>query len=226
MNDDRILVFAPLPAHEPRSYIHLSLDLDEPLVLDTSTAVLLGNVAPASHGETVHAEVIGDGDASQAFQRFTLKKKPVTYVPAAVPGGVRSSLTLLVNGVRWSEVPTLYGAKPHDQVYVTRIADDGTLHGAVRRRRTGRSSAEWTAEHRRDVSPGHWASPGVSARSKITTLLDRPTGCEERDEPRRRGRRRRPGDDGQRAQRSAWHGAHLRACSVAARLRGHRAHGG
>ena len=175
VNDDRILVLAPLPIHEPRSYIHLSLDLDEPLVLDASTAVLLGNVAPASNGETVHAEVLGDGDASKTFQRFTLKKKPVTYVPAAVPGGVRSSLTLLVNGVRWSEVPTLYGAKPTDHVYVTRIADDATLTVQFG---DGNSGAR-VPSGRQNVVATYRQGTGVAGRvgaQKITTLLDRATG--------------------------------------------------
>ena len=165
----------PAPTHEPRSFVHLSLDLDDAVVLDAATAMLLGNVAPASHGETVRNEIVGDGDASLAFQRFALKKKPLTYVPAATPGGVASSLTLLVNGVRWTEVPTLYGMSPTDTVYITRIGDDATttvhfgdgITGA--RVLTGRQNI--VATYRQGL--------GISGRvgaGKITTLLDRPTG--------------------------------------------------
>ncbi|HKH94223.1 MAG TPA: putative baseplate assembly protein, partial [Gemmatimonadaceae bacterium] len=173
--DRRLIVLPPVPAREPRAFIHLSLGLDAPVMLDAASAVLLGNVAPASHGETVHGEVLGDGDAARAFQRFALRKKPLTFVPAAIPGGVASSLALLVNGVRWREVPTLYGARPDDQVYTTRLADDATttvqfgdgVTGA--RPPTGRQNI--VATYRQGI--------GVAGRVKagtITTLLDRATG--------------------------------------------------
>jgi hypothetical protein len=175
LTDGHIIVLAPIPAHEPRSFIHLSLALETPVVLDTSSALLLGNVAPASHGETVHAEILGDGDAAQSFQRFALKKKPVTYVPSATPGGVQSSLTLLVNGVRWSEVPTLYGASPSDEIYVTHIADDATLTVQFGDGVTGAR----LPSGRQNVVATYRQGIGVAGRvaaSKLTTLLDRPTG--------------------------------------------------
>ena len=66
------------------AFAHLVLTLDcEAASLDTATAVLLGNVIAASHGETVHNEVVGSGDASQSFQRFALQKQPLTYIPGA-----------------------------------------------------------------------------------------------------------------------------------------------
>ena len=34
---------------------------------------------------------------------------------------------LFVNGAHWTEVPTLYGAGPTEEVFTTRLADDGTL---------------------------------------------------------------------------------------------------
>lgn len=174
-DDDRLLVLPPAPTREPRSFVHLSLDLDEPLVLDTATATLLGNVAPASHGETVHNEIVGDGDASLDFQRFTLKKKPLTYVPAATPGGVASSLTLLVNGVRWSEVPTLYNASPVDQVYITRIGDDATTTVEFGNGVTGAR----VPTGRQNIVASYRQGLGIAGRvgaAKISTLLDRPTG--------------------------------------------------
>ena len=42
------------------------------------------NVARATHGETVQ-EVLGSGDASQPYQRFTLRQTPLTYVSAPTP---------------------------------------------------------------------------------------------------------------------------------------------
>jgi hypothetical protein len=180
--DDRVLVLPPLPRFEQRAFLRLALDVAAPFALDAATAVMLGNAGPASHGETVHAEIVGDGDASQPFQRFTLKKKPITYVPAATPGGVASSLQLLVSGVLWKEVPTLYGAEPTDQVYVTRIADDGTMTVqfgdgvAGARLPSGRQNI--VATYRQGI--------GVAGRvgaTKLTTLLDRPTGVKNATNP-------------------------------------------
>lgn len=173
--DDRVLILPQLLAHEPRSHVRLMLDLDGPVSLAASSAVLLGNVAPASHGEIVRNEIVGDGDASQAFQLFKLKKKLVTYVPSAATGGVSSSLSLLVNGVLWQEVPTLYGSTPQDQVYVTRIADDGTLSVRFGDGVTG--SRPETG--RQNIVAKYRFGTGLVGRvgaGKLTLLLDRPTG--------------------------------------------------
>jgi hypothetical protein len=174
-SDGRILVLPLRLPFEQRSFMRLSLQSDAPLDLDTWTAVLLGNVAPASHGETVRNEVVGDGDASQQFQHFALAKKPVTYVPGATPGGVSSSLQLLVDGVLWTEHASLYGASPRDRIYVTRIADDGTLTvqfgDGVTGARPPSGRQNLVASYRQGI--------GISGRvgaGKLTTLLDRPTG--------------------------------------------------
>lgn len=180
--DDRVLALPPLPVREPRSFVRLSLDLDGPVVLDAASAVLLGNIAPASHGETVHAEILGDGDAAQAFQRFTLKKKPLTYAPAATPGGVASSLTLVVNGVRWREASTLYGALPRDEVYVTRIADDATTTVLFGDGVTGARPPSG----RQNIVATYRQGTGVAGRvgaAKLTTLLDRATGVKNVNNP-------------------------------------------
>ena len=77
------------------------------VALEARSAVLLGNVARASHGETVKEEILGDGDATAKFQRFSLQKMPLTYVPSADPGGLKSSLRVLVNRVLRQEVPSV-----------------------------------------------------------------------------------------------------------------------
>ena len=174
-DDDRVLVLPPIPERDQRAFLRLSLNLDQPLALDSATATLLGNVAPASHGETVRAEVVGDGDSSQAFQRFPLKKKPVTFVPSASSGGVTSSLQLLVDGVRWKERSSLYAASPRDPVFITRIADDGALSviggdGTMGARfPTGRQNL--VATYRNGIGLAGRVDAG-----KLTNLLDRPTG--------------------------------------------------
>lgn len=174
--DQRVVVLPPPPPpHEQLTYLHVTLDLSSSIGLDAATAALLGNVAPSSHGETVRNEILGDGDSSRSFQHFDLKKKPVTYVPAATPGGVASSLQVLIDGVLWTEKPTLFNASPRDPVYVTRIADDATLTvqfgdgNTGKRPSTGRQNI--VAQYRNGI--------GVAGRvgaGKLTTLLDRPTG--------------------------------------------------
>lgn len=82
-----------------------------------------GNVVSATRGESVSAEVLGDGDASTASQTFKLKKSPLTYGPGvATPV---SSLRVYVDGLLWSEVASFYGLASDAQVYIVRQDDDG-----------------------------------------------------------------------------------------------------
>jgi hypothetical protein len=180
--DTRILLLPPIRSPEPRSWVRLALALDKPLALDAASAVLLGNVAAASHGESVRSEIVGDGNSALPFQRFTLRKTPVTFVPAAVAGGVSSSLQLFVNDALWTEVPTLFGTKPTDEVYATRLADDGArtiqfgdgLTG--KRATTGRDNI--VATYRKGLGLAGRVRPGT-----LTTLLDRPTGLKSATNP-------------------------------------------
>ena len=105
-----------------------TLSLTAPLAncYDRSTVAVNANVAPTTVGQTT-TEVGGSGDASQQNQSFTLKKSPLTYVlDPNDPSGRSSTLTASVNGLTWSEVPTLYGAGPTDRVYALSQANDGT----------------------------------------------------------------------------------------------------
>jgi Baseplate J-like protein len=180
-DDDRLLVVPAPPAREEWSWLWVALSSGQTLDLDASTAQLLGNVALASHGETIHDEVLGSADASVPFQQFTLRKKPVTALPGA--GGVAdSSLTVRLDGVAWTEVPSLYGRSPRDQVYVSRVADDGAttvvfgdgVMGA--RPLTGHDNV--VATYRQ----GSGTQGRVPAHT-LTTLLDRPTGVKKVDNP-------------------------------------------
>ncbi|MFD0119451.1 hypothetical protein ACFVZL_36275 [Streptomyces sp. NPDC058320] len=159
----------------PRVFLRLDVSTAAPCALDSDTAVLLGNIAPASHGETIPQEVLGDGDSGVPFQRFQLAKKPVTHLPAPVPGGVASSVRILVAGEDWSERPTLYGATAHDQVYTTRVAEDGGVtvqfgDGTTGARPpTGRGNI--VARYRQGLG-----AQGRVAAGRLSLLLDRPTG--------------------------------------------------
>lgn len=86
-----------------------------------------GNLVSVSRGESV-AEVLGSGDATQAFQRFRLQKTPLTYLSA--PGtdtGRKTTLEVRVSGVLWREVTSLFLAGPEERVYTVRqTVDDET----------------------------------------------------------------------------------------------------
>ncbi len=96
-----------------------TLTLVSPLAncYDRSTVSVNANVAPATHGQTV-AEFGGSGDASVGGQSFALKQSPLTYVQdASSPTGASSTLIAQIDGLAWSETPTLYTAGPTDRVY-------------------------------------------------------------------------------------------------------------
>ena len=97
----------------------------QPLV---APVTLYGNAITVSRGETVRGEALGTGDAAQPRQTFKLKKKPLTYLPAANAGndaGVTSTLVIHVDNVRWHEVATFFGVASDSRVYIVRQDDAG-----------------------------------------------------------------------------------------------------
>jgi predicted phage baseplate assembly protein len=90
------------------------------------SVTIYGNVAASTHGET-KAEVLGSGDGSKAFQKFSLKQKPLTYISAPTPNGVKSTLEIRVNDILWEEEPSFYRLSPKKRAYITKMNDDGTV---------------------------------------------------------------------------------------------------
>jgi uncharacterized phage protein gp47/JayE len=141
----------------------------------TSVSVL-GNVAFATHGETVHDETLGDGDATAVFQDFALSRRPVTFVhDGTAPHGVRSTVALNVAGVRWQEDEELFDHGPTDSVYVTRRDVAGTLHVEFGDGETGArlptGNGNVVATYRRGLGLAGNVRAGT-----LKTLLDRPPG--------------------------------------------------
>ena len=161
----------------PGDLCHLALPVaaDGPLDLDARTAVLLGNVALASHGETVRDEQVGSGDATRAFQRFRLARKPLTLVPAPVPPGTASTVELLVDGVRWAEVASLHGTGPTDRVFTRSTEEDGA---AAVQFGDGRNGARLPSGND-NVRATYRVGAGLEGRvrpGQLTAALDRPPG--------------------------------------------------
>lgn len=142
---------------------------------DIAGVEIWGNVVPATHGESVVAEVLGSGDAARAYQRFELRGTPLTHTPAATPSGGVSTLRVSVNDVVWTEVATLFGSGPRDRVYATGTTEEGRtvvqfgdgVHGA--RPPTGRDNIR--ADYR--VGTG---LAGLAAPEQLSLLLTRPLG--------------------------------------------------
>lgn len=165
----------------PYTVVELTVPLSMPYRLETVR--IYGNLAAATHGESVRDEVIGSGDAARVFQSFELAKAPLTYVPR--PGalqGVAAELELRVDGVLWHEVPTFYGSGPDDRVYTVRIDADGEttvrfgdgVTGA--RLPTGRNNVRATYRY-------GLGRAGNVAAGAVRTLLDRPVGLRSAHNP-------------------------------------------
>lgn len=152
------------------------LELLTPLThaYDPASLLIHGNVAFATHGESV-AEILGQGDATRVHQQFRLRKAPLTFVPAANESGRLSSLAVWINGVRWSEVPSLYDQPADGRVFVTRRDDDGSTlltfgdgrFGA--RLPSGRENI--SASYRQGIG-----LEGLVGPAQLSLLLSRPLG--------------------------------------------------
>ena len=162
--------------NDPYPHTRLTLQPTSPLqncYARESTSVNV-NVATATNGQSV-SEVMGSGSASTPNQSFTLKQMPLTYVQAPTPTGRQSTLQLQVNGVDWTEVPSLYEQGSSQPVFSTLNQSDGTtgvlfgdgVEGA--RLPTGQNNLQ--ANYR--IGAG---SVGNIATGTLTTLIDRPIG--------------------------------------------------
>lgn len=142
---------------------------------DRSTVTIYGNVALATHGETVMNEILGSGDAGQPYQQFTLRQSPLTWISAPTATGNESTLELQINDVQWQEIPFLYGHGPKERVFVTRTDDDGKttvefgdgITGA--RLPTGQENVQ--ATYRKGIS-----LDGLVKAGQLSLLMARPLG--------------------------------------------------
>ena len=171
---------APRPGDMVHSFVLLDGDgLDH--CYERATLSIYGNVVHATHGET-RAEVLGSGDATVPFPRFTLRQSPLTYVSAPTPSGVQSSLEVRVNEVRWPARSSLAELGSTDRGYITRTDDasattvvfgDGT-HG--RRLPTGIENVR--AGYRNGIGKG-----GNLDIGRLTQLATKPLGVKDVNNP-------------------------------------------
>jgi hypothetical protein len=157
-------------------YPHTQIQLQSPLAncYNRDATTVNANMGLATQGQSV-TEIMGSGSASTPDQNFTLKQSPLTYIQAPTPTGRQSTLQVQVNGVAWTEVPSLFDQAPSQQVFSTLNQSDGTtdvlfgdgIEGSVLP--TGQNNI--IANYR--IGLGSAGNVGPSA---LTTLIDRPLG--------------------------------------------------
>jgi hypothetical protein len=145
-----------------------------PTSLKRETLVVHANVALATHGETV-SQILGAGDASKPFQRFELKRLPLTYRGASNELGADSELLVRVGDVEWQEKLSLFGAAPVERAYTVETDEQGRVyvafgdgvHGA--RLPSGQNNVR--ATYRQGLG-----SDGNVRRDSLTQATTRPMG--------------------------------------------------
>jgi predicted phage baseplate assembly protein len=162
-----------LPGDKLHSYLGLS---DPPLAYTykRSSVTIYGNVIKATHGETRN-EVLGSGDASQELQSFSLKQKPLTFVPFASPSGAQSTLVVRVNDVLWSEVTSLSNLDSAAHSYVTLTGDDDVVTAAFGDGTRGARLPSGRENVRTSYRTGIGKAGNVGA-GQISLLVTRPLG--------------------------------------------------
>lgn len=161
------------------SVITFDKSLTNTYVRDTVT--INANIARATHGETV-TEILGSGDAGQAFQQFTLRQPPLTYISASTPKGVQSTLELRVNDLLWKEVPSFYGHGPNERIYISGLDNDGKTHIRFGDGKTGSrlpsGQENVTATYRKSIG-----LVGLLKADQLSILMTRPFGLKEVTNP-------------------------------------------
>lgn len=140
-----------------------------------STSIIYGNVVAATHGASVENEVLGSGDGTQTNQEFTLNKYPLTYLSAPTASGIQSTLVIQVNGVKWNEVPGLYGLSANSKSYAINQEEDGRVTiifgDGVQGARLPTGQENVVASYRQGIGLS-----GNTTRDSLVLLQTRPQG--------------------------------------------------
>ncbi len=164
-----------LPGDTRHTFIRLAAPLAHRYKRDTVR--IYANVVKATHGESKQ-EVLGAGDATRPFQRFTLKQPPLTYLPAPTAAGAASTLEVFVNDVRWHEAPHVLSLGPTDRGYLIRTGDDGrsavVFGDGVNGMRPPTGVENIRAKYRSGIGMA-----GNVAAGSVTLLASRPLGVKD-----------------------------------------------
>lgn len=175
-NGQAVVVQATLVKAHPKSATRCELEITPPLAepLMRDSVIVHANVALASHGESV-SQVLGSGNASQAFQRFELKQLPLTYRAADNEIGASAELTVRVGDIAWHERPTMYGAVSTERACTLSTDEQGRQYvvfgDGLRGARLPSGSNNVRAAYRKSLGVD-----GNVAADKLTQLMSRPLG--------------------------------------------------
>ncbi|MCJ7838779.1 MAG: putative baseplate assembly protein, partial [Burkholderiales bacterium] len=152
-----------------------------PAVLKRETVVVHANVALATHGETV-SQILGAGDASRSFQRFELKRLPLTYRSATNETGADSELSVRIGDVEWAEKPTLFGVAATERAYALSVDEQGrawvVFGDGVRGARLPSGVNNVRAKYRQGLG-----QEGSVGSDTLTQLMTRPLGLKSVSNP-------------------------------------------
>ena len=137
--------------------------------------VVLANVTTATHGETVQ-QVLGSGPGGAGtFTTYQPRRTPLTYLRATTPDGAAAELTVRVDGVAWTQVPSLDAAGPQDRVYALRQDEGGAVRivtgDGVHGQRPATGQENVTATYRVGIG-----EPGAVGAGQLMLLPQRPAG--------------------------------------------------
>lgn len=153
-----------------------TLQITPPLAnaLVRASVVVHANVALASHGESVF-QILGAGDASEAFQRFELKQVPLTYRAAATETGAAAELSVRIGDIAWTERATMFGAGATERAFVVETDEQGrdfvSFGDGLRGARLPSGVNNVRAAYRKGLG-----AQGNVAADKLTQLMSRPLG--------------------------------------------------
>ena len=137
--------------------------------------VVLANVTTATHGEAVQ-QVLGSGPGGAGtFTTYQPRRTPLTYLRATTPDGAAAELTVRVDGVAWTQVPSLDAAGPQDRVYALRQDEGGAVRivtgDGVHGQRPATGQENVTATYRVGIG-----EPGAVGAGQLMLLPQRPAG--------------------------------------------------
>lgn len=133
------------------------------------------NVVRANHGETVLGEVLGSGSGAESYQRFILKKSPLTHVSSPTAGGAESTLSVRVDDIEWSFGNSLYGLDENSRNYTVRIDNEARASVVFG---DGKSGARLPTGQE-NIAASYRSGIGLDgevAASSLTLLKKRPYG--------------------------------------------------
>ena len=172
INLQAIIAAGRLDAQQSKLLTNPGQTWDKELTLPVTA---FGNLLNVTRGESVKAEVLGSGDATQINQTFKLKNSPLTYLPSptvANSQGVENTLKIYVDGIKWKEVPSFFNRKQDEPIYIVRQNDleesQITFGDGIRGRRLSTGADNVIADYRFGAGA---ASPPAGIINQIGTPI-------------------------------------------------------